>query len=801
MHRTRNDPRAGLLRTLLRRTAVGAALTGAAGTALVLVVYGLNPTLLSLPWRVCQDQSLAALVYMARGGLYVEPVIRELRFDPELGRTTFGAATERCRAPRADPFDCGIIAWHDGRFDDAVTAFEQHRATAGDSEQGLLWLGLATMRRAEQHNCLDAMLGEHAGHQGHDSHQGMCALPLTIFHRDRADTLRAAEAFETLARVYGPDPHYRWLANFTHMPADGFPHDVSPDVVLSPDTPFFDAFYGKHAQRVRQISDLVLVDRAAELEVDYARSAGGPDSGKGVAVEDFNADGCLDIVTGGFHDRMSYFQSVCDQPGTLAFDDRSVPSGLSAVQGTHILTAADYDDDGDIDLFVSRPFGSPRGDAVLLQNNGHAVFTDVTADVGLDMTSDGRYQFAWGSAWGDIDADGDLDLFVANYHFGSPFHKDSRLHMLTSLRDNVPSALYRNDGGRFVDITEASGVGAFTTGHNLHGAAFGDYDQDGQVDLAITRMFLPGVVILHNEGEGRFAEAPLADRSTSMGFMAAFVDVDHDGQLDLFNSAYGTSLGTLSQAVFQGDQGNFANGSKIWKQGLDGWTVDEQYFGTDVPLTVMGVNFGDLDHDGHLDWYLGTGGAEPWYVVPNLMYRGNATDGLDDISAFGGVATVQKGHGIIYADFDRDGDQDIYSSLGGAWPGDAWPNQLFVNDSPPGGRWVRIALHGCASNRFGLNSLIVVHASHANGSVGMRTYHMDNKTGFGSAPYLADIGLGDAVGVATVEVRWSGPGARRIRYELDLDAEVVLVESGDIVSDRAAAEAACANQPAPGPPE
>ena len=768
-----------------------------AGVAVFILVVGflsvllwLNPIAVQLPWRVYQEQSLEAVIYMLKGGVYIEPVIRDLRFDPVLGRSTFDEATEACRAPDADPFHCGVVAWHDGRFDDAVTYFEGNGDDRDLEEQALLWLGLSYMRRGEQRNCLDAMLnGEHAGHS---SHQGMCALPLTIFHSDDTDTLLAAQVFETLEREYGPNPLYRWLLNFTHMPAGGFPGAVPADLVLDPSSPFFEAFYGDHAREVQQkTTDIVLVDRAAELQVDYARSAGGPDTGKGVAVEDFNGDGCLDIVTGGFHNAMSYFEGICGEPGEMGFRDRSVESGLSAIQGTHIISAADYDDDGHMDLFVSRPFGSARGDAILLHNDGGGFFSDVTAAVGLDETRDGRYQFAWGSAWGDYDGDGDLDLFVANYHFGTLFHKKSRLHMLTSLRDNVPSALYRNDGGQFVDVTEESGVAAFTRGHNLHGAAFGDYDGDGRVDLAITRMYLPGVVILHNEGQGRFAAAPLAIPSTSMGFMAAFVDVDHDGVLDLFASSYGTSIGTIAQAVFQEDRGLFSNGTKIWRQGPGGWVVDEGYFGTDLPLTPMGVNFGDLDHDGHLDWYLGTGGAEPWNVVPNLMYRGTPSDRLEDISAFGGVATVQKGHGIVYADFDRDGDQDIYSSLGGAWPGDIWPNQMLVNESPGGGHWIRLALHGCRANRYGLNSLIAVNTLHADGSKRRYTYHMDNKTTFGSAPYLADIGLGDATAVEDVEVRWIGPDASAVRYEVGLDAEHVLVESGAVAADRASAETLC----------
>jgi hypothetical protein len=179
----------------------------------------------------------------------------------------------------------------------------------------------------------------------------------------------------------------------------------------------------------------------------------------------------------------------------------------------------------------------------------------------------------------------------------------------------------------------------------------------------------------------------------------------------------------------------------------------------------MGCSYGDLDNDGCLDFYLGTGNPEGWTVVPNLMFRGNrdcrtCTPSATDVTMLNGFGTIQKGHGIVFFDFDDDGDQDIFSSLGGMWQGDRWPNQFFVNEGSSNNSWVKIRLRGRQTNRFGLGARITVTARTANQEVFVRTYTMDHKTSFGSPPYLAHIGLLDAVVIDNVEVFWPVSGCR-----------------------------------------
>jgi hypothetical protein len=119
-----------------------------------------------------------------------------------------------------------------------------------------------------------------------------------------------------------------------------------------------------------------------------------------------------------------------------------------------------------------------------------------------------------------------------------------------------------------------------------------------------------------------------------------------------------------------------------------------------------------------------------------------------------GFGNLQKGHGIVFFDFNNDGKQDVYSSLGGMWPGDAWMSQFFVNHSTTSNTWIKIRLRGRQTNYYGLGAKIRVQAENGKGEEIVRYYFIDNKTGFGGGPFLAHIGLANAVRVNKIEVSW-----------------------------------------------
>ncbi len=651
----------------------------------------------------------------------------------------------------------GKRRFHRGEFGQAVSQIQEHIRLRGETEESLFWLAASLSRQAEATNCLDSLIQREpesedpervttatpAESMPHDMTR-MCALPIVLPHmRDQA-TEASVQVLERLLDEYDArNPLYRWLLNFGYMTLGRYPEGVPERYRVS--NSFTDLFYGEGKRRAEaNHADLVFRDGARELGVATL------DVGKGVAVEDFDGDGYLDIVTGGTFDPLRYYRNIQGRE----FVDATRQAGLEAVQQAFIITAADYDNDGAMDLFVSRPFHHFQ----LLRNGGGGTFEDVTFSSGLlGGTPDrGEAVYTCVSAWGDIDNDGDLDLFLAQFGQQLPFAGG-----LLSRRP-MPSRLFINQDGRFVDRTSDFGLEDVVHDRIFLGAAFGDYDNDGWIDLFLSSFTRGQSVLLRNLGGRRFETTSLIG-STEPGFMTAFVDVDHNQRLDLFQGGQSPAEISVENTVFGKEPSR--NASKIFLQTNGGFSQRHDFFSDSMPAGTMGASFGDLNNDGCYDFYLGTGNPESWFVLPNLMYLGElegvrCTGRMSNISMLSGFGTVQKGHGIVFFDFDNDGDQDIYSSLGGMWPGDGWPNQLFVNESHLSNNWVKFRLKGRRSNRFGLGATIRVLAENPAGETIQRTYLMDNGTGFGSAPYLAHIGLLNADRILEVEVNWPASGCR-----------------------------------------
>src|SRR5262249_2602646 len=156
---------------------------------------------------------------------------------------------------------------------------------------------------------------------------------------------------------------------------------------------------------------------------------------------------------------------------------------------------------------------------------------------------------------------------------------------------------------------------------------------------------------------------------------------------------------STEMSVFGEDFGKYHSGhTTVFVQTADGRFEDRSDF-FEMPIATMGASFGDLNNDGALDFYLGTGSPEGWFILPNLMYLGETegtrcTGRTTNISMLHGFGTIQKGHGIVFFDFNNDGKQDVYSSLGGMWPSDRWPSQFFVNESDLKNAFVKIRLRG-----------------------------------------------------------------------------------------------------------
>jgi VCBS repeat protein/ASPIC/UnbV protein len=680
-----------------------------------------------------------------------------LRRNPVTGDYDFKLAGAAAAGDaRLSGFERGRMAFHLGDFGRAARLIAADIRDRGESEDKLFWLAVSYQRWGEAENCA-------AGSAGGVPPANRCVLPVSTLYRRTAATASAAAAFRRLLDRYDPDnPLYRWLLDFTSMTLGRYPAGVPAQYRLR--GPLQEVFYGDVARARRaEYANLMFAERAAEL------GAATNDAGKGVAVEDFDGDGYLDVVTGGTFSAVVFLHNEQGH----GFVDRTREVGLAGVRQPFIITAADYDNDGRMDLFVGRPFQR----FMLLRNQPDGTFADVTLAAGLlpGEPKPDEAVFTTISAWDDVDGDGYLDLFVGSFGL--------RIPGTTGLLAKKPmsSRLFLNrevhPGVRgFVDATKEVGLSGVVADQVILGAAFGDYDGDGWDDLFLSSFTRGHSVLLHNAGGRRFEATDLV-RSPRSGFMASFVDVDHDGRLDLFWTSAGTAMAAARNVL--ADRGASTHTLLLQRGGR--FEDRPDLFRDRLAIGTMGASFGDLDNDGCADFYLGTGDPESWFIMPNLMYVGElagtrCTGAAQNVSMLGGWGTVQKGHGIVFADFDQDGRQDVYSSLGGMWPADNWPHQLFINQSRLANSWLKIRLRGRRTNRSGVGATIRVRAATARGEAVVRYYRMDNKTGFGSAPYLAHLGLARAVRVDAVDVYW--PGSRVVkRYPAALGRLNVLDEA------------------------
>ncbi len=715
-------------------------------------------------WR---DATWTESMNLGRCILYWVDFMQELRPDPVARAWRFPPP----EAEAANEREC-LLEYHRGRFPQAVACLDRVIAAEGEDADKLFWLAFSLMRQAEAENCLAGLqaaspeAGAGQAHEGlHAGHGAYCVLPVERPHTHQAPGRRATEVLtRALDRQGGDDALLLWLLNVNVMALGAWPQEVPERYRL--DTAFTRAFYGPEAAAARaRHADLAFTDRAGELGLAVM------DSGRGVAVEDFDGDGFLDLATAGGYETLRFFHNDAGQ----GFRDVTEAVGLGAVTQPFSVTAADYDDDGAMDLFVARPFDRYQ----LFRNLGQGSFEDVSESSGLAAAHKAdEVAASWVSAWGDVDNDGDLDLFLAQWGMGIPFVEG------LLARPRMSSKLFVNEGGRFRDGTADWGLAELVDDEYFIGASFGDVDGDGDEDLFLSSPVRRASVLLRNEDRSRFVPTGLVRRKDS-GFYAGFVDVDHDGRLDLFQGGFSDATTSTQMSVLGEGRGRFHSGhSTILHQQADGSFAERNDFfaGADMPMSTMGSSWGDLDNDGCWDFYLGTGNPEGWFVLPNLLYRGKregrrCTGEMENVSMLSGFGNVQKGHGIVFFDFDEDGDQDLYSSLGGMWPADAWPNQLFVNDSAiAANAWVKVRLRGRETNSAGVGALLRVIAEAPDGEVFERRYRMDDKTGFGSAPYEAHVGLLDAVRLVGVEVAWPVSGCKAV-YPAELRQKNLLDEA------------------------
>ena len=583
-------------------------------------------------------------------------------------------------------------------------------------------LAVAHMRMAEAQNCL-----AHADPRS-------CILPIREggVHRDPS---HSEEAIRVLRAVLERRPSHieaRWLLNLAFMTLGRYPAEVPHHLLIPPKSFESEASH----EPFRNI--------AGEVGLGTVSLSGG------AIADDFDGDGRLDMLVSDWspHGQLRLFRN---QGGT--FVDSTADANLEGLYGGLNMIQADYDNDGDLDVLVLRgAWLEETGRSYpnsLLSNNGKGRFTDVTKAVGLAET----HYPTQAAAWADYDNDGDLDLFIGNEHF--------------------PSQLFRNDGGgSFVDTAVEAGV---TNDDFAKAAVWGDYDDDGFPDLYVSNF--GGLNRLYrNNGDGTFEDVAfsLGVEAPLRSFPAWFWDFDNDGNLDLFVSGYEWDVRDVA-ADHMGLPAIATELDRIYRGSGSGSFKE---VGKSVGLTritqPMGANFGDVNNDGFLDFYLGTGYPAYEGLMPNLLFRNEGGNRFTDISAAAGVGHLQKGHGVAFLDFDQDGDQDLFVELGGAYAGDVFSNALFENPGTRNG-WIVVRLEGVDSNRSAIGARIRVDIKEQ--GVSRSIYRWVNSGGsFGANPLRQHIGLGSASCVETLEIHWPTTGQTQEFHQIDVRQFIALRE-------------------------
>jgi hypothetical protein len=603
-------------------------------------------------------------------------------------------------------------------------ADEAGPAMGGDFLIDVLMLQATTfLRMGEEQNCAE----------GHNSDS--CLLPIRGkgVHTRRAGSTEAVRVLERLLRIDAGNLRARWLLNIAHMTLGSYPEGVLPTALIPP------SMFAS-TERMTPFRNV-----AASVGLNLYGLSGG------AVLEDLDRDGLIDVMVSaiGFRDQIRVFRNS----GDGRFANHTPSSGLDGIVGGLNLVHGDFDNDGLVDVLVLRgAWMDTQGKfpVSLLRNIGNLRFVDVTKQAGLAE----RMAPTQTATWLDYDGDGWLDLFVGRESTGQNRH---------------PCELYRNNrDGTFSEV--AAEVGVALTGY-VKAVVSGDYDNDGRPDLYLSIADVPNA-LFHNDGrqpdgKWRFSNvtAHAGVEQPIYSFPAFFVDYDNDGWLDLFVAAYKAGAEDVA-AEYLGLPAK-ADHARLYHNERNGTFRDvTKAVGVATVVPTMGLNFGDLDNDGWLDFYMGTGNPDFSTLVPNRMFRNDGGRRFLDVTTAGNFGHLQKGHAIAWADVDNDGDQDIFEEMGGAYQADRAYSALYENPGTPHG-WISLELEGSAANRSAIGARLKVTLRTPRGP---RIVYRTVSTGgsFGSSTLRQEIGVGDATGITSIEVRWPGSGRVQLVRGLEI---------------------------------
>lgn len=633
-------------------------------------------------------------------------------------------------------------------------------------------IAICYLRQGEQENCL----------VNHTS--ASCIIPIAAagYHQLEEGSSKAIEAYTRILEKDDKALDARWLLNIAYMTLGEYPEQV-PEKWLIPPAKFVSEY------PLKKFKDI-----APQLGLATKALSGG------VVVEDFNGDGYLDIMvtSWGLRDQMQYFQNNGDgQNAPPTFSEKTEAAGLLGFVSGLNMVHTDYNNDGYPDVLVLRGAWLEehgRHPNSLLRNNGPGpdgipTFTDVTREAGLL-----EFMPTQTATWSDFNNDGWVDLFIGNETPLDKFYK-------------FPTQLYINHAGTFTEVAQTAGV---RITEYVKGVTSGDYDNDGWDDLYIStlegRNFLFRNLGPDQDSIPRFRDVTeeaglLEDIKT---FPTWFWDYNNDGWLDIFVSGY--NRGTAGYIAYQvaaeylglpfeadmprlyrnngsGQNGYSRNGHS--RNGYPTFTDVTQEVNLHKIMHTMGSNFGDLDNDGYLDMYLGTGDPDFRSIIPNLVFRNANGVSFQDVTTSGGFGNLQKGHAVAFADLNNDGDQDIFINMGGANYGDVYQNALLenpYNDMDDANHWITLLLEGRKSNRMAIGARIKIVITE-NGEKRYIFREVNSGGSFGGNPFRREIGLGKSKKIDMLEITWPVSGKVQKFTNIPANQFIKIIEGNDQIGN------------------
>ncbi|HVU53402.1 MAG TPA: CRTAC1 family protein [Puia sp.] len=594
----------------------------------------------------------------------------------------------------------------------------------------------AYLRLGDRMNCI------------HNHTAESCIFPIAGggVHRDKTGSEKAIELYTVLLRDDPNDLESRWLLNVAYMTTGGYPSQVPPQYLLK-------VLDDDSQHLVKPFKDV-----AANVGLNYKCIAGG------TIIDDFTGDGYPDIVMSSWSlsEPMRYYRNNAD--GT--FTDVSDSSGLGYLTGGLHIEQMDYNNDGFKDIFVLRggwkgKFG--KNPNSLLRNNGNGTFTDVTKASGLLS-----FHPSQTATWADFNNDGWLDVFI-----GNETNPGEEAH---------PCQLFiNNKNGTFTEMAVRADCAIVKY---VKGVTSGDYDNDGRTDIFLSTM--NGNKILLKNVTDKGGTVRFEDVSKQAGFTnnltrtfpTWFWDYDNDGWLDILICGYEFTQSLSYYAAAEAIQLPEGNAGKVFlfRNKHDG-TFEEvsSKVGLNKVAFAMGSNFGDIDNDGYLDFFLGTGNPQLRSAVPNKMFKNMGGVRFLDVTTSARVGNLQKGHAVSFADLDNDGNEDIYVKMGGAYTADAFENSFYLNPGEANNHWVNLVLTGTVSNRAAIGARIRV--TFRENGVERSVFRDVNSGGsFGSNPLGQHIGIGQAAAVGEVAVTWPVTGKVQVLRGVPMDTNIKITE-------------------------